>query len=488
MACDSQAIGACSEAGGNNTIAAGAASHAEGYLTQAVGPASHAEGGGAVASGLYSHAEGQSTIASGENAHTEGFATLASSASAHAEGYLSQAIGPAAHAEGGASIASGVYAHAEGWETRAIGNQSHAEGIFSQAHGIGAHAEGELTQATGLDSHAEGMETTASGQASHAEGENNIASGRASHVEGNLNEASGIFAHAEGQRTLANGDLSHAQGSQTIASGQCAHAEGAITTASGFASHTQGVNTVADSFVSHAQGQGTTTNELEGVHIMGKFGAADEASYSWYLANGTSDTEPGLAAKILSSGDVKIDGTVSSPAADYAEMFETEDGLPIEPGYFVALAGERVRIAQAEDRYVIGITSAKPAFLSDSADLRWARKFETDEWGRTRYREAEVPARSDSNGNLIVPAHMERQPILNPQWDPQQVYIPRSRRPEWVAVGLVGKLLVRDDGTCAAGGLCICNDQGIATAAEQGYYVLKRTGVNQILVLMGRKF
>ena len=269
----------------------------------------------------------------------------------------------------------------------------------------------------GLDSHAEGLETTASGQSSHAEGENNTASGRASHVEGNLNVASGLFAHAEGQRTIASGDLSHAEGNQTTASGQNSHAEGALTTASGFTSHTQGVNTIADSFFSHAEGQGTTTNSLEGVHIMGKFGAANEQTYSWYLANGTSDQAPGLAAKILSNGDVKIDGTVSSPAADYAEMFETVDGNPIEPGFFVALEEDKVRIASSTDRYIIGITSAKPAFLSNSGELGWNRKYMTDEWGRTLYHDVWVPAVTDLDEMKITPERMERQPLINPEWN-----------------------------------------------------------------------
>lgn len=70
----------------------------------------------------------------------------------------------------------------------------------------------------------------------------------------------------------------------------------------------RGVNTLANSFFSHAEGQGTSTNNLEGVHIMGQFGAANELTYSWYLANGTSSEDQGLAAKILSNGNVKIDG------------------------------------------------------------------------------------------------------------------------------------------------------------------------------------
>lgn len=98
-------------------------------------------------------------------------------------------------------------------------------------------------------------------------------------------------------------------------------------------------------------------------------------------------------------------------------MFETTDGNPIEPGFFVALVEDKVRIANSTDRYVIGITSAKPAFLSNSGEMRC----------------------------------------------------------EWVDVGMLGKLLVRDDGSCQAGGLCEITEIGVATASDQGFYVLKES-------------
>ncbi|REE69610.1 peptidase G2-like protein [Paenibacillus taihuensis] len=256
---------------------------------------------------------------------------------------------------------------------------------------MNAHAEGELTQATGLDSHAEGLQTISSGEGSHAEGESNTASGRASHAEGNLTAASGIAAHAEGRRTQATGDLSHAEGNQSIASGQSVHAEGAITTASGFSSHAQGVNTIADGAFSHAEGLNTSTNMLDGVHIMGQFGVANAQPYSWYLANGTDAQTPGLAAEILSTGDIKIDGAVSSPAADYAEMFETFDGNPIEPGYFLGLVEDKVRVATAADPYIVGISSGKPAFLSGNAELNWTQKFSPTNGGERSIRMLPYP-------------------------------------------------------------------------------------------------
>ncbi|HBI03079.1 MAG TPA: exosporium leader peptide, partial [Paenibacillaceae bacterium] len=119
----------------------------------------------------------------------------------------------------------------------------------------------------------------------------------------------------------------------------------------------------------------------------------------------------------------------------------------------------------------------------DSAEMRWEKKFLTDKWGRIQYHKVAVPAVTDHNGNVIIPEYKDTQPILNPEWNPEQEYIPRLKRPEWVAVGMLGKLLVRDDGTCQVDGYCKPNVEGIATASATGYRVLKRTDSDQILIL-----
>lgn len=514
--CNQNPIGACSEAEGLNTTANGTASHAEGIntiangaashvegfqtnttvdsahaegsTTTASGVASHAEGFQSTASGEASHAEGNSTIASGLASHSEGFQTRATANTAHAEGNFSRANGVASHAEGISTIAGSNASHAEGSNTRALNLHAHAEGNLTTASGIASHAEGENTVASGLVSHAEGQGTIAQGESSHAEGDQTQATGRASHAQGNLTVASGIFAHAEGQRSVASGDLSHAEGNQTQAIGQNSHAEGALNIANGFTSHAEGVNTVASGFFSHTEGQSTNANLLEGVHVMGKFGAANELPYSWYLANGIDASTPSLAAKILSDGNVKIDGTVSSPAADYAEMFETTDGNPIDFGYFVTLEENKVRIANEQDDFILGITSAKPAVLANSGELRWKSKYMTTEWGEILYEDIALPSEFDTYGNVINPQRSERRPVLNPSWDSSKEYIPRSRRPEWVAVGLIGQLLVRDDGTCKPGSYCKPNNEGIATASNQGFRVMQRTNQNQVLVIIPQAF
>jgi hypothetical protein len=352
-------------------------------------------------------------------------------------------------------VAAGAAAHAEGQNTQALGNASHAEGFQTVATKDSAHAEGAQTQATSESAHAEGVGTIAS--------------------------ANG--AHAEGFLTVASVDVAHAEGTTTTASGTAAHAEGAQTRASGNASHAEGIATVADAESSHAEGLNTSTGGFAGAHIMGRNGTAQEA-YSWFIGNGTSSSARGLGAKWLAStGSMYVDGSFVPGGADYAELFETTDGKPIEPGYFVALRGKKVCVASAPDDYIAGVTSGAPGIIGDSGEMHWQGKYVTDRWGRIRHEEVDLPAQTDSAGRELMPKRTELQPILCPDWDPDREYVPRLKRPEWIAVGMLGKLLVRDDGTCEVDGYCKPNGEGIATKADAGYRVLERTDNDQILIL-----
>lgn len=430
--------------------------HAEGYATTASGDASHAEGGGAQADGLYSHAEGQDTKAKNAAAHAEGFTTIAEGLYSHAEGFKTISSSSASHAEGDSTNSQGNASHAEGGFTSAIGDYSHSEGFESKANGFASHAQGDMTTANGAYSHAEGSGTAANGDSSHAQGEDTRADGKASHAEGRGTAASQLASHAEGIQTAASGIGTHAEGYQTSASG----------------------------FLSSAAGKHTDTAQLSGAAIIGKFGNALE-SYAWHLANGINPDKPGLAAKINQSGEAAIDRTWLAGGQHYSEMFETSNSLGIEYGYFVTFEGPegKIRKARKEDGYILGVTSHSSSIVGNSMELRWSQKYVTDEWGGIQYQQVTVPALYDRTGNLIEPAHVENQPVLNPNWNPKQPYLPRRLRPEWVVVGLLGQVLVRDDGSCKPGGYCKPSALGTAVDASKGYRVMKRTGVNQILIL-----
>jgi len=246
----------------------------------------------------------------------------------------------------------------------------------------------------------------------------------------------------------------------------------------------------AGGYYSIASGKYTNANGYytiagaEGSNIWGKYGMTTEP-YSLALANGTGHKTPGLAFKVLSDGSVHADAEYTSPCADYAEYFEWADGnLNAEDrvGYFVKLDGEKIVKCSEFDK-PLGIISAMPAIIGDSGEMHWKGKYVTDDFGRIQYHDVVVPAEYDEEMNLISEEHIERQPILNPAWDSSEEYIPRKDRPEWSPVGVLGKLVVYDDGTLQSGDICRPGPNGIAVKSiENGYPVLKRVSEDKVLV------
>ena len=72
--------------------------------------------------------------------------------------------------------------------------------------------------------------------------------------------------------------------------------------------------------------------------------------------------------KVDYSGNVKADGSFTSPAADLAELLPAEPGL--EPGDVLAIArdGRLVRSAVPYQRSVAGVHSTRPAFVGGDED------------------------------------------------------------------------------------------------------------------------
>jgi len=244
-----------------------------------------------------------------------------------------------------------------------------------------------------------------------------------------------------------------------------------------------GMHSIAGHLYSLANGNHVLSAN-EGAVIFGKHGITTD-DYSINLGNGTSYSNTGLAFKVTSQGNVSADGQYTSPCADYAEFFEWLDGNPNNEdraGYFVKLNGEKIVKCEEFDK-PLGIVSATPAIIGDSSELHWQGKFVTDDFGRIQYHEVTVPEEKDENDNVITPEHTEMQPMINPDWNPNEEYIPRKDRKEWSTVGVLGKLIVYDDGTLQAGDLCRCGADGKAVKSiETGYPVLKRIANDKVLV------
>jgi hypothetical protein len=528
------AQGNYAHAEGNTTFANGFYSHSEGQETIAEGEASHTEGYQAKAEGNYSHAEGNTTIAYGFNSHAEGDSTLSNGNGSHAEGHNTNAYGFYSHAQGENTTAYGDYSHSEGYDTVASTNVSHAEGDSTlacqgQAYNIVAFNNTNKTitldDATGLivndvvdirifDSKAlidipikaiNGLIITLD--------TTEMITSSWKHVIKKANSQAAV--HAEGYNTLAVAGFSHAEGMYSSASGQAAHSEGYKNIASGNYSHAEGYNTTASGHYSHVEGNSNQSKYLQ--HVMGQFATISSASNTTYVStseafiigNGTSTTARGNGFKVLFSGATYADAAYASTGADYAEYFEWLDGNPNNEdrvGYFVTLDGDKIRKANSTDEYILGIVSATPSIIGDNYES-WQNKYITDNFGRIQYQNVTIPAtyrtiyhqpEYDLHGKLIkeayseqvldMPERIEKQPIYNPDWDPSKEYISRENRQEWSPIGMMGKLLIRDDGTCEVNKFCKPNDDGIATACDITsnikYRIMKRINDNIVLVLL----
>lgn len=345
---------------------------------------------------------------------------------------------------------------------------------------IGSYAtcEGDDTTASSNSAHAEGYNTTASGMYSHAEGANTTASGNYSHAEGNSTTASGTYSHAEGDTTTASGNYAHAEGWNTTVSGNFAHAEGQATAAKGYYSHATGYHTVANFY-----------QTVVGRYNVEKGSTLSYTTDSGYLIVGCG-TSSSATANCLRATESKVYGkTYSSSGADYAEMFEWLDGNIANEdriGKFVTLEGDKIKLATSQDDYILGVVSGNPSVIGDSHSDQWAYMFEQDIFGRPIYETVTIPEEKDDDGNIIVEEHTEEQLKVSKRYDNTQPYIARDKRKEWVAVGLLGKLICIDDGTAEINGYVRPNENSIATHSEEKtkYRVMKRIDETHIQVMI----
>lgn len=342
------------------------------------------------------------------------------------------------------------------------------------AAGRNCHAEGEFTTAVGICSHAEGGSTTA----------------------GTLNYG---YSHAEGWRTIASGSYAHAEGWNTTANGIGSHAEGHATKASGDESHAEGLNTVAKGQSSHASGSDTIANDYQ--FVIGTYNVEKEPQSVYgdrfIIGSGWGTREN--CFRVHSDGSCYANGGYNSSGADYAELFEWADGNlnnQDRAGLFTALDGDKIRIANPSDEFILGIVSGNPSVVADVYDDQWAGMYVTDVFGRTVYENVKLPEKTREMPDIkhpgktitevVIPAHTELLPKLNSNYNPHEKYNPRTKRPEWDAVGLIGKLVAIDNGTCKVNGWATVGNGGIAieSAERTKYRVMKRLDGTHVQILI----
>jgi len=359
-------------------------------------------------------------------------------------------------------------------------DSSTAVGANSAVFGSGSCA------ATKAQAFAQGIGTTASGLNSHAEGNATMATGSQSHAEGAVTKASGADSHAEGMGAEAKGQGAHAGGSYTVAEGE--------------ASHTGGYYTNASARYQTVIGRCNVINTNENSRFI--------------IGKGSNTTSRSNCFRVTDSGTY-ASGNYSASGADYAEMFEWSDGNPNREdraGRFVTLDGAKIRLAGPADDYILGVVSGNPSVVGDVHDDQWQGMYLYDIFGRPLWENVEVPdetieepdpenpkkmitsvtitAHTEHPKKMItrvtIPAHTEHRQKLNPDYDSSQTYVPRSERPEWDAVGMLGKLVMLDDGSCTPNGWAAVGESGIAvfSATRTKYRVMERLDETHIRILI----
>ena len=423
-------------------------------------------------------AEGSNTTASGNYSHAEGYGSIAKSGSSHAEGNYTKTLGIADHTEGGHTVSVGAAAHAEGYgsliseDIIEIKSTTTNTITFNTTDNISSATFNKLSSGTKI------------GIVNYSYYDNNVVYATIASVD------------TTNKKVTLNQNLptsnftpyfAFAIPTVNVTSCKAAHAEGFFTIAAKTAAHSQGYFTIA--------GGNYQT-------VMGQFNKISITSNDkLIIGNGSTPNARSNCLRVTNTSGVYSNSTFKSSGADYAEMLEWLDGnveKEDRTGLFVTLEKDKIRVATPEDDYILGIVSACPSVCGDVRDDTWGNMHLTNIYGQPILEEVKIPERTENIVTIneegeevtetvvIEQAHTEIRQKLNPKYDNTQEYIPRSERPEWDAVGVLGKLVAIDDGSCEENGWCKVGQGGIATKSEQvtKYRVMKRLDQNHIKIFI----
>lgn len=278
-----------------------------------------------------------------------------------------------------------------------------------------------------------------------------------------------------GVRAFGHGSIG--MGYSTKTDSISAAATGAAAIGYGCAAETEGAI---------ALGKGTivTPSNAPGMTVCGSYNVdSSDGGFIFVVGNGTSSSVRSNAFTVDTSGNVVAAGTVSPTGADYAEYFEFEDENTNNEdriGLLVELVNGKIRLANGTD--ILGAISGSKGVIGDAEEMNWHGKYERDEFGRCVYEEIRRVQNEGTEFEFVEVAKVKK---ISKDYDPNKTYIPRSKRPEWAPVGLLGKVLVRHDGTLSAGDY-VKAINGIASKSEEktNIRVLEVVSENVIRVLI----
>ena len=316
-----------------------------------------------------------------------------------------------------------------------------------------------------------GASNTASGGISTVGGgRNNLASGGISTISGGLFNQATDFATVVGggQANEANGFAS------TVSGGSVNRANGAESAISGGRDNTAEAfrSTIAGGFSNMIAPTGSFSGTLAGQGLLltvphssavGRFNNPTPFLYAGQPFVGPGPFPPAMTAsnRIFMVGfgtDPAIGGTrsnlfsvtadgnghfagsvVTFGGADFAEYFESENGEQIPVGTSVVPVPGIVKIRAARPGEIpFGVISTTAAYIANASE-EWPGKYARNSHGRFIYEDYEETVEISETQSVQVKGVRKQ---LSPRYDPSKTYIPRSARPEWNIVGLLGNVKI----------------------------------------------
>lgn len=417
------------------------------------------------------------------------------------------------------SFAFGSGAHVTGYYSFAFGDYVAATGNYSFAFGQNGITKGltRPTNASGNYAFAFGKYVNAIGNYSFAFGSNSgtATNGVYAFAFGNSCTASGNYAFAFGNICSATHHYSFALGQGCTASSQNSFAFGQNSTASATYSVGIGYASVSKGYNSFVVGHYLDDNGKAHSTIIGKYNAlptidtttSGTTGNAFIIGNGTSTSAKSNCFRVQYNGQVFSKGSYSTSGADLAETIEWWDKNPDDEdrrGRFVTLDGNYIKFADTPEQ-VFGCVSSNPSLIGNNESETWHDMYLKDIWGELILQEITVPDEYettyedytdvDENGNevtktsevrtLVKESYKTMAPIVNPKYNPDMEYKPRSERKEYCITGREGQIVMCDDGTCEVGKLCNTTYGGYATKSDKGYMVMERIDSSHIKIYFG---
>lgn len=359
----------------------------------------------------------------------------------------------------GCTITGGDYNHAEGYKNTLQGcNKTHVTGGENTAQGVtGGIIGGENNTVTGSTYCVVGgygntltpLGSTGGGilvsMTSAVRGFFNSVFGQNHDIVGDTNNISGVHNVIRGHQNNVSGTGNTVTGNSNVVGG----AGNTVTASSTCVVGDQHNVTQSDCLVCGSDADTSTLSSGASVCLLVGGGGNGNVFY------------------VRATGDA-YGRSFNLTGADYAELFEWLDGNADNEdrrGYLVSLDGDKIIPAHGDD--IFGIISANPSIIGNNP-LEWHGKYKKDVFGSPIL---------DENGEMI----------LSDEYDPEKQYIPRDQRPEWSPLGLVGRLIIVDNGSCKPNGYVSArNGIGTASLSPTNIRVLRRVDDKHVEVLSSR--